>query len=151
MRAWASLSFQLRPASSEAFWTASNTRQPWQAGQPLITVNYLSGREASKTKRCNTAARAPEKGGKRGRVFALCYLFSTYNPVEPLPSLLWCDILPFRSTSRSRERQSCFPGITQGTEPCAFKTCQTPNGIRSSWVTLMKERPFKIYELRKKP
>lgn len=126
--ACALLSFQLRPASSEAFWTASNARQPWQAGRPLITVNYPSGREAPETKRSNAAAHASEIGGKWGRMFALCYFFFHLvfflrsTPVELLPSLSWCDILPFRRTSCSRERQSSTLGIIQRAEPCAFKS-----------------------------
>jgi len=35
----------------ESFWTGSNTRQLRQAGRSLITVNYLSGREASQSNR----------------------------------------------------------------------------------------------------
>lgn len=53
----------------------------------MITVNYGSGRETSKTKCSNAAARASEKGRKRGCVFALSFLFSsclfsTFNPAN---------------------------------------------------------------------
>lgn len=67
----------------ESFWTGSNTRQLWQAGRPLITVNYLSGREAPKP---------PEPCSKHcswGRLSA-CARMAVWDPVSGWTCMLEC-------------------------------------------------------------
>lgn len=61
-----------------------------------------------------------------------------------LPSSLRRDISPFRSASRSQEKAIMFPDITQ--KQSRVQPVKHKRTLRSSWVTLMKQRPFKIYE-----
>lgn len=67
-------------------------RQPWQAGRPLITVNYLSGREGPQT---TTGPICTSVGDSVGETSRGC---ETSN-VSLLP--LWCsqsDVLTFKRT-----------------------------------------------------
>lgn len=86
----------------ESFWTGSNMRQLWQAGRPLITVNYLSGREAPKPpERCSYSTL--HQGGSAYLLPDQCGCTCVFMCICALPSSIPCDMLPFKCTSWSHE------------------------------------------------
>lgn len=96
--------------------------------------------------------------GIRGRMFTLLFFFILFFFFFLLsPPSNFCRHCRGVTYCPSGERHTRGKG-NHVVRASLSKQCRTPSNLsnakhalRSSWVTLMKQRPFKIYELRKRP
>lgn len=133
----------------ESFWTGSNMRQLWQAVRPLITVNYLSGREAPKPpEQCSPRACSTLGRGLVVVVVGVCaHVFSNQRATLSGRTCVFSCICALASSAPIRhvapqvfamltERQSCSPAsLKKQARVC--QTCHTRTHQRA-----LEERVF---------
>lgn len=129
------VAFLLAQASEfESFWTGSNMRQLWQAGRPLITVNYPSGREAPKpAERCSYRALHQGVSAYLLSNRRVCVCACVFMRICALPSSIRRDMLAFKCRSRSHDGKRVLHHSLESKAEFV-KPVKHKRALRNSWI-----------------